>query len=668
MQISWFTENLTLGMHTVPAAVASGEQYAAQTENLRPDGEGALVLRYGLADVGDVHPGRQITGVVGSRGYLLYLLDDGTLWYRRVDGDAAMRVEGIDATSGLSGRLSLITAFEDYLLLTSEGDDQGFWIDRSGEDLGRAEKLGLDPPPQPPAGIATGDAKQNSLDIGYYVFAFTYARAFWRDGTGITGGKQFQKDYDVDPRAYPFLGMESNPGGFFLAAVGVRTTDVDVLYEGQPIPKVHIRTENGGVALNGVAHASDAQATGMYVYRSDPILPGWRAADATWDVKELTYRVVDFLRRGETAGTLHSGIDLEERPVMDWDNERLPASVKQWTFYNDRLWGGTGTELRYSDVRNGDPHVWAFPAENAIPRQGDISAAVAFYGVLLFGGRNGLWRLTGTDIYNFDVDQVSGSGPVDGYAIGLLDRGLGMVGETGLFLTDATQLVRLSDPVLEGVFENQYVEKGAVVLLPNGESLWAVQLRTGDAVTYRQFQAIHDRAEGGTLWFGWSGVPISQAVSWLQSEGVAWSFDDFSLVADDAGWTAETLDTQRTDVMIATGSERLQVLVWDAALAEERVAWSWKSQQLSWRSEGVRRYVKQFRFLTLLGAADEAATVSVWVEGELKAALPVSLVGRLLRIPIFRRARDVQFEVSGTGPVTLEAFRVKGEVFVRDDR
>ena len=96
----------------------------------------------------------------------------------------------------------------------------------------------------------------------------------------------------------------------------------------------------------------------------------------------------------------------------------MPAAVKQLYEYNNLIFGAAGDRLVYSDIRNGTPTPWAFPSVNEIRVDGRVDFCAELRDVLLFGGKTGLYRLTGVSEYDFRVGTLGRIGPIDGYAWG----------------------------------------------------------------------------------------------------------------------------------------------------------------------------------------------------------------------------------------------------------
>ena len=95
----------------------------------------------------DIVPGDgDLTGVAAASGHL-FMLRSGRLYiFDQADLTVQAEITGI---SDMSGRLSVVSPHGNFAILTSEGTDQGYWIDLRdlsySEDI-PAHSLGIDPP------------------------------------------------------------------------------------------------------------------------------------------------------------------------------------------------------------------------------------------------------------------------------------------------------------------------------------------------------------------------------------------------------------------------------------------------------------------------------------------------------------------------------------------
>ena len=141
--------------------------------------------------------------------------------------------------------------------------------------------------------------------------------------------------------------------------------------------------------------------------------------------------------------------------------------------------GAAGNRLVYSDFDFGNLKLWAFPTRNAIRRSrpGRIDFVAEHREVLLFGGRDGLYRLTGVDPSNFNSDEISRTGPLDGYSWNATINALGYIGENGFYLTDAAETQYVSKIVLDKFFENKRARRGTMLFFSDDTFLFSVGLQ-----------------------------------------------------------------------------------------------------------------------------------------------------------------------------------------------
>lgn len=632
------------GIHTQPAKTADGHLYAEDMENLRIDGEGWLQLR---SDVMAMDPdGGNITGVATTLRHVFTLRADGRLYVR--ESDALETEIEIEDVSGLKGRISVV-GFNTYVILTSEGADQGYIIDmREGKNF-QAYPLGFDAPgPDSYRAEAIDDIPGGvgqrfyNLPIGtepkltnntYYHYTYTYV--------------------SLNDTEDPWYEMESNPP---------KITLLEDLLEGyNSISEVrgfvYIGVGTGGFFGIGadrniaskihIAYSRPAAATHIRIYRSagveNRVLTGEELLEIRRDefIKSLygnlQYRLVAEVPISQASGSFdfYDGMSDEawaEKKLLLTNNERMPAEVKQIHNFNDLVFGAAGDRLVYSDLRSGVLIPWAFPAVNEIRVQGSVHFCAEINEVLLFGSRDGLWRLAGNTEYNFAVGQISNSGAVDGYAWSKITDALAFVGEGGLFVTDASQVIRVSETVLDDFFQNKKVVRGAVAFFKDGDILYAVTLEDSNGDT----EDVQFKREDG-YWVRWN-VPFMQSASIVEGN-------------------------KATLVLVADGTGRLKRLDWNStANEEEDVAWSWTSQFIDEPGRGLANRRKRYSQFQFTGEADNAMMLQVWKDNEVDPAVEKTFESRAnlipVRVPINRIARRLRFKVSGTGPVKIQGMRV----------
>ena len=633
------------GIHTQPAKTADGHLFAEDMENLRVDGEGWLQLR---SDVMAMDPdGRSLTGVATTLRHVFTLRADGRLYVREVDTLASeVEIRGVE---NLSGRISLVS-FNTYVILTSEGTDQGYIVDmREGDGQYRAYALGFDPPgPDSYRAEAIDDIPDGveqrlyNLPIGtepkltnntYYHYTYTYV--------------------SLNDTEDPWYEMESNPP---------KITLLDDLLEGYDSISevrgfVYIGIGTGGFFGIGadrniaskihIVYSRPAAATHIRIYRSTGIenkaLIGEELLEIRRDefiksqVENLQYRLVAEVPISQTSGSFdfYDGMSDEtwaEKKRLSTDNERMPAEVRQMHNFNDSVFGAAGDRLVYSDLRQGVLVPWSFPTLNEIRVQGSVDFCAEINEVLLFGSRDGLWRLAGNTSYNFAVGQISNSGPVDGYAWSRITDALAFVGEGGLFVTDASQVIRASETVLDDFFQDKKVVRGAVAFFKDDDILYAVTLEDRDG----NAEDIQFKREDG-YWVRWN-LPFMQSASIIEAN-------------------------RATLVLVADGTGQLKRLDWNSTVNEaEDVAWSWTSQFLDEPGPGLANRRKRYSQFQFTGEADNAMKLQVWKDNEGEPVMEKTFSSREnlipVRVPINRVARRLRFRLSGTGRVKIQGMRV----------
>ena len=180
---NWQLDNFALGMHTEPAKTQGGERYAGEIQNLRIDSDGWLRERSKIVAVGSTGTQQNITGIAATPKHVFVLRADGKLYIReRDDLDTETEITGV---SDLDGRISVVD-FNTYIILTSEGTDQGYMVDlREGENYQNIQ-LGLDAPDPiaapdslgvtlvhsvPSGAESSGDG---DLSDGSYIYTYAY--------------------------------------------------------------------------------------------------------------------------------------------------------------------------------------------------------------------------------------------------------------------------------------------------------------------------------------------------------------------------------------------------------------------------------------------------------------------------------------------------------------
>lgn len=647
-KLEWFLNNFAAGVHSYQSRQPQGDVFAHRLQNVKAGPEGHLRHWSPGRSLDDTNFDGRIGGVAADekRWYRLSEVDVGVrLWFRYLDKRLYPNYPEFSVTgsSEMEGRLFVIGEFGDFVIVGSEGDDRGYWMDvRDTVEQGehRLHELGMVPPVEYSA--SNGSVSSHALADGLYVYAFTNVRAFFGDVDNVPFPRQIAQKALAGPERL-FNGMESNPTYLVVAVGGVTG---NFYHKGERIERVvELPSNNGGLFISGVEYPF-GQQTGVYVYRTlgevtehgDPVASQGFSQGFEANVEDLEFRVIDYLERGETQGVLHSAVSLEDRPLMRIDNDVLPEGAFMLTYYNDLVVCATGDELRYSDVRNGAPVQWAFPAVNAVRAPGRIQFCMEYEGTLLFGGSQGMWRLTGTDEFNFQRSQFSAIGPVSRSAFGKLAKGIGFVGSGGLYVTDGVEVVKVSPGVLDGYFEGKQAVDGAVQVIGDGDELWVVRFGDGSQTQFLR------SSKGG--WFVAAGLEVHQSVRVSAVDG--------------EGNTDE-------EVLFADGSDVVKEIDWLDVHSDNDAEWFWESQELDWEAQGQGESVKTFKWLEIASSLEHDVTVRFEVDGDVFEE-QVSLVPgfRPVRVPIRRRGIKFRFRVFGRGAVHLRGLRVICEV--RDQR
>ena len=630
------------GIHTQPAKTADGHLFAEDMENLRIDGTGYLQLR---SDAIAMDPdGANITGVATTLRHVFTLRADGRLYVREVDTlESKIEIAGVE---NLSGRISLVS-FNTYIVLTSEGTDQGYIIDlREGGNY-QAYPLGFSEPGPSSYTVGLVNEIPSNLDSKFHNKP--------NRGSELSENTYYHYLYTIvslpDDKESPWYGMESNPPQNEL--VDTLIDGIDNISEARGLVYSGVNSfnllqfrENESFVKLTLNFVKPLPATHIRIYRSNPIENAIidlsiTEAERQRTIKQLfsnlDYRLVLETEISQVSGVLdfYDGMSDEEwaeGELLETTNDRLPREVKQISEYNDLVFGAAGDRLIYSDLRQGVIVPWAFPKENDIRVQGSVHFCAEINEVLLFGSRDGLWRLAGNTEYNFAVGQISNSGPVDGYAWSQITDALAFVGEGGLFVTDASQVIRASETVLDDFFQDKKVVRGAVAFFKDGDILYAVTLEDSNGDT----QDVQFKREDG-YWVRWN-LPFMQSATIVEGN-------------------------KATLVLVADGTGQLKRLDWNStANEEEDVAWSWTSQFLDEPGRGLANRRKRYSQFQFTGEAANAMRLQIWKDNEVDPAVEKTFESRAnlipVRVPINRIARRLRFKLSGRGRVKIQGMRV----------
>ena len=201
--------NFTRGIHSYPAVEGSDMELilARDTHNLRVGADGHLALRVANEQSSVANSGN-VTGISVAGRHLFYLLDTGELRVRRENDPERDSSLGM-GEGDLEGRISILDINKDFSILTSEGEDKGYWIDLQSED----ESLGII------ALNSLGFDKADSTDIsGRYRNGVVRERD---ESQAFEGGMASNRWF-----AYRFAAMNGRSTGPFAEVEGVASEPI----------------------------------------------------------------------------------------------------------------------------------------------------------------------------------------------------------------------------------------------------------------------------------------------------------------------------------------------------------------------------------------------------------------------------------------------------------
>jgi len=657
-----------VGLHTYPSRLEGGQRAARDVCNMRVDKDGYLQLRYPVS-APDWGVGATISGVAVTQDHIWWVGDN--FYFKHIDNrvnDEDFRfVEGAD---DVSGRLSVLGTFRDYVVVSGEGGDKGYWIDVRDDDADELDafSLGLDPPD---ATVSVEDGTRNidrvdppEAEGSWYIFCLTYVRAFWDNlDTSLLHEDIANKEFTG--RDILFNGIESNPGMFFAVHIADSevaadaTGDANFYYQGEAIPKFTIPVANGGVKMTGLPDPDDDQITGFYVYRSAESFFGRVASQTTtpgYHVEVQEFHVIDYIDITHASATIKgdSGLGITHRASLRFDNHRLPDSSLQLAEYNTLFFAAVGDELRYCDLRSGVVEVWAWPEANSIKVPGRVEFCTEYRGVLLFGSRDGIWRLTGVDEYSFEVDRISSIGPVTSGAYGILEQGVGFIHSGGFHVTDGVQVQKVSSPVLDAFFERSEIVDGAVGLLPNNDIMWACEF--ADDAKSQFLQSV----QGG--WFLWSDI------SGLTDARQFATVSEINTDGDEVIWFlhATGRGTLLNDIayLVSPGEAAANDSDIRSFVTPRGTDWAWESQELDFGDQGFGDALKTFKWLEVMSSYAANVKFHYWLDDDAVVSnLSITLRGghRPTRIPIQRMGTRFRFRINKWDQIEIRGMRLVAE-------
>ena len=684
-----------IGMHSQKTKVENGELYASDMKNLRIDENGWLRLRSDISAIGPADA--NITGIAASQKHLFVLRADGKLYLREA-GDLANEtiipgvsdLEGRISVVGEFRDYFIITSEgEDQGFIVDLREDKElrayplgfdpptFEVIRTLLNEPRVNLFSFDAPKtehgylilitdiaNDPVRYIAANAQPGVNPSDYLDSTkparFEGLRTFIWDGKNQSGRKVANGIYQILLQEVHNVTEDTTIIDTTKVGVPRRVNDnylyfyrftylreapgelLDTMESNPSDPVVvdvanHTRVQFGNFSFNN----DDGLETHIAIYRSARILRAdYYAGEIDLHAQDHGYKRVGTVQRSTSNPrgvegdffydylTPHLGIDLR------FDNDRMPATVKQLTEYNNIIFGAAGERLVYSDIRSGNLTPWAFPVLNEIRVAGRVDFCVELREVFMFGGNAGIWRLTGITELDYRVGNIGIVGPVGPHAFGKTLDGFAFVGEGGLYLSGGSSANKVSAGVLDGLFENKRVRRGAAVLFKDGDILFSVGLSDIGSDTITDVQFKYDDG----YWVRWE-APFVQGAS--------------------------LVDGNVTRVFVADGTGQTKEIKWNETTPEDEITeWSWTSHFLDIEGAMEEKDTKRFKEFTFVGAAENEMKLETWVNDDSEAPTEHAFVARSeslrsVRVPINRRARRLKFRLSGTGNCKIQGMAVK---------
>ena len=453
---------------------------------------------------------------------------------------------------------------------------------------------------------------------------------------------------------------------------------VVALVMGGPLDRTLSIGEYYPALIDGFTHSTDPQVTGINVYRSiflrkteidpdldddelavitennaafDRLLVLARRSDPNLNIATLLFRRVAYIERGNT-DPFYDGVDEEGLPYIEvvgeerqrytWNanppvkpgfNARLPKEAKSLEYHNDRLFAPTGDSLVYSDIEFGSIRPWVFLPTDVVKRirPGRLDFARSFREVLLFGGRDGLFRLEGIP-ENFSQDDISRIGPLDAYAWSATKNTLAFVGENGFYSTDASTVEYLSDMSLDTFFKSKRARRGIVLFFSDNTFLFSVGLQPVEGGDVEDYIFRYEKG----FWTRWADQSIVQATV----SGEDWS--QYWIAPEDGA--------------------RIQELEWNEENNDDELEWSFTSNWISGRRAGVQNIAKQFQEFLISAQGGTEMMLETWTNKDSEPRIRM-FTSRddtyYQRIPIQRYAELLRFRLSGVGPLQIRGIQIE---------
>lgn len=685
-RIDWSLENFNAGMHTEAKRTERSEIFSVDQFGVRADNNGNLSNRYVIRSVANF--ASVVSGLAHSRNgqnpVTTYLRATGILQlYRSGAADTTLVTD-----TDLTGKLSSDFAVKDVVVLTSEGDDRGKWIDLSnGEASAVAYPLGLAQPDIQSVGIS--DTGAGSLDTNALYF---YVITYYRNAAPLANSESEMSSTIelITDVAGGEITLTSLPAST-VAATGADEMRIWRTVGDPPTKDAGTATGGSSTTMVDTAQAWSIQGVspGDILINTTDKSQGV-ITDVSIELETITcangfkgginndfenldaYRVLHadmalyLLATLSITATTHvdtkSDADLTNSALTGYEllnnvqnrkNNILPTTCRNVAVYNDLIFAACETELRYSDLRAGVPAWLAFPADNNIKVNAEILFCTVYRGVLLFGGPDGVWRLSGGTEFDFRVEQISTRGPVDGFAWGENEDLLWFVGVHGLYVSDGVSVRGVGYPEtsaspLRDFFLDRSTKTGTAVPLPNDEVLFSVYTNptTGDD---KAFQFLR---RGDGTWEKWEDFNVLQGHQVVTTSGGEKTVDVF--VVEDGENEIREILWDRTALTTDSTNE-------DATI---QIDWLWQTQIMDFDDLGIADQKKLYQYIEIELAEPKTVVATVTINGvDVIAAVSYSVTVnpiRPYRIPIKRSGENIQVKLTGSTATVIRAIRIVG--------
>ena len=656
--------NFSLGINSYPASTpGSNHTTARDVLNLRVDGDGYLRLAPSVERWQEFSS--KVTGIAKAHDYLFFLLEDGELYKLTSElPDTPIQV----GSTRMRGKLSIIDEFETFFLLTSsDADDPGYHYD-VGSDL-------LTPLDFMDAAVRPRSATELKDTIGKDLAWGDHDEAKIR-GTEFRIYYLFV-EYDENHVIGAIGGPVSVQGRFLSAQIKHDDDDKNsftIKFNGFTVSNsntTHVRVYRA-LFHSGERQFSNPTFGTWYTLDYDVSEPSFTHSAGFGNVDDLTlddFKFVKEIPENEIGSTfeddgLEAGESLNHLHIISG----LSPTVRKWVHFNGRNFLAGDNAMKFSDVQFGVLLHSVYRAANSIQAPGRTDFVEVFDETLVFGDATHLNVLRGYDPHNYQVYQVASVGPVGAYAGNVLPSGgFGFIAQDGFYVFTGEQVKEISTPQLDRFFENRVAVDGAVLPLPNSESLWSVELDNGTKYTFllnteRLDTPIWTRLS--MLFDQGASFPLPLLGTWSYTGEAEWLFGDDEL------WGFTDPDAQPLQrIFLARDVALVEEYLWydlgSGIRADKK--WFWESNLMRGGSETAKVYDR----LKLAGYAENP--INVDFELDIKGETVEKKIGnasfaknsRKKRIPIKRRAHGVTFKVSGYGDVLLREVELDSRVVGR---